>query len=196
MANRSAMLAAMSLSAAARRSRHLFRSALAWATFAVMAVFLVFAHGAYAASSETAEEQARRAAEIYKTTMSPFCPGRTVDACPSPNATAWREDIRRWVGEGVSTEEIRRRLKERSDQDLSGAPSTALDAVLPIGATVVSLILLGLLLRLLVRPANSTPSPERETSATKEEGKTSTHDKVSEQELDDRLERELEQLDD
>jgi cytochrome c-type biogenesis protein CcmH/NrfF len=161
-----------------------------------MAVFLVFAHGAYAASSENAEEQARRAAEIYKTTMSPFCPGRTVDACPSPNATAWREDIRRWVAEGVSTEEIRRRLKERSDQDLSGAPSTSLDAVLPIGATVVSLILLGLLLRLLVRPANSTPSPDRETFTTKEEGKTPTHDKVSEQELEDRLERELEQLDD
>ncbi len=152
--------------------------------------------GAYAAGSETNDEQARRAAEIYKTTMSPFCPGRTVDACPSPNATAWRDDIRRWVAEGVETDEIRRRLAARSEQDLSGAPSTVLDSVLPIGATVVSLVVLGLLLRLLVKPANPATSSGRETFATKEEGKTSVHEKVSEEELEDRLKRELEQLDD
>lgn len=155
---------------------------------------------ASAASTESAEEQVRRAAEISKTTMSPFCPGRTVDACPSPNATAWREDIRRWVGEGLSTEEIRHRLKARADQDLSGAPSTALDSVLPVLATVLSLVLLGLLLRLLVKtPANpnSAASSGRETLATKEGSKSSsTHEKVSEDELEARLKRELEQLDD
>lgn len=161
---------------------------------------IVLASGvASAAQTESAEEQVRRAAEISKTTMSPFCPGRTVDACPSPNATAWREDIRKWVAEGVSTEEIRHRLKARADQDLSGAPSTALDAVLPVLATVLSLVLLGLLLRLLVKSpanANSASAAGRETFATKEQGKTSTHEKVSEDELEDRLKRELEQLDD
>src|SRR5690606_7766162 len=52
---------------------------------------------AQSAVSETPDEQSRRAAEIYKTTMSPFCPGRTIDACPSPYATEWRDDIRQWV---------------------------------------------------------------------------------------------------
>lgn len=161
---------------------------------------------AFAASTEDAQQQLQRSAEIYKTTMSPFCPGRTLDACPSPNATAWRDDIRHWVAEGLSTEEIRHRLAQRTEQDLTGAPSTALDAVLPFGATVLSLVLLGALLRLLVKPAptpaanstgsNSAASSERETFATKEESKTSNQEKVSEQELEDRLRRELEQLDD
>lgn len=159
-----------------------------------------------AAGNESAQEQLQRSAEIYKTTMSPFCPGRTLDACPSPNATAWRDDIRHWVAEGLSTEEIRRRLAQRTDQDLTGAPSTALDAVLPFGATVLSLVLLGVLLRLLVKPntarsagaapANSAASAGRETFATKEGDKTSNHEKASEEELEDRLKRELEQLDD
>jgi cytochrome c-type biogenesis protein CcmH/NrfF len=170
-------------------------------------VVTLFSSVAFAASSETAQQQLQRSAEIYKTTMSPFCPGRTLDACPSPNATAWRDDIRQWVSEGLSTEEIRRRLGQRTEQDLTGAPSTALDAVLPFGATVLSLVLLGVLLRLLVKPntvvsaattggVNSAPSSGRETFATKEEGKTSTHEKVSEEELEARLKRELEQLDD
>lgn len=174
-------------------------SALCLSSIALPGAVLLFSSVVSAASTESTEEQVRRAAEISKTTMSPFCPGRTVDACPSPNATAWREDIRRWVAEGLSTEEIRHRLKERADQDLSGAPSTALDAVLPVLATVLSLVLLGLLLRLLVKtPAspNSAASSGRETLATKEGSKTSNHEKVSEDELEDRLKRELEQLDD
>lgn len=164
----------------------------------VVLVVGLYSPWALAASTESAEQQLQRSAEIYKTTMSPFCPGRTLDACPSPNATAWRDDIRRWVAEGLSTEEIRRRLDQRTDQDLTGAPSTALDAVLPFGATVLSLVLLGLLLRLLVKPtaANSAASSGRETLATKEDSKTSSHEKVSEQELEARLERELERLDD
>lgn len=146
------------------------------------------ASSAAPASVESPEEQSRRAAEIYKTTMSPFCPGRTVDGCPSPYATEWREDIRAWVSQGVPTDEIRRRLKERTDQDLTGAPSTALDAVLPILAVVLALALLGFLLRVLVRPSASKPA-----SATKQ--KRTSGKKTTEQELDERLERELEQLD-
>ncbi len=183
-----------------RSTRPLFRSWLRLCAVLVACLtactLLMFTHHAWAGSSETAEEQARRAAEIYKTTMSPFCPGRTVDACPSPNATAWRDDIRRWVSEGVNTEEIRRRLDARTDQDLTGAPSTALDSVLPLGATVLSLVLLGFLLRLLVKPTNPATSSGRETLATKDQSNTAVDEKASERELEDRLERELERLDD
>jgi cytochrome c-type biogenesis protein CcmH/NrfF len=168
----------------------------------VVLVVTLYSPLAFAASTESAQQQLQRSAEIYKTTMSPFCPGRTLDACPSPNATAWRDDIRNWVGEGLSTEEIRRRLAQRTEQDLTGAPSTAFDAVLPFGATVLSLVLLGVLLRLLVKPASTNSGPTnstssgRETFATKEGSKSSNHEKVSEKELEERLKRELEQLDD
>jgi cytochrome c-type biogenesis protein CcmH/NrfF len=103
-------------------------------------------------SGESPDEQLRRAQDLSRTTMSPFCPGRTLDACPSEYATQWRRDIRQWISEGVSTEEIRNRLKQRTDHDLTGAPSTALDSVLPVLVTVLSLGLLVVLLRVLVRP--------------------------------------------
>jgi cytochrome c-type biogenesis protein CcmH/NrfF len=142
--------------------------------------------------SESASEQARRAAEIYKSTMSPFCPGRTVDACPSPYATEWREDIRKWVAEGVATDEIRRRLKARSDQDLTGAPSTAMDGIMPFAATALSLVLLGLLLRLLIKPMPPKDATPSKPDANKS-GATAAQDDAD---LDTRLKRELDALDD
>src|SRR5688572_23813940 len=56
-------------------------------------------------------ERDRRAEAISRSIMSPFCPGRTVSSCP--NAAPWRADIRTWVGEGVDSEEIKRRLAAR-----------------------------------------------------------------------------------
>lgn len=63
----------------------------------------------------------RRSLSIYRSTQSPFCPGRTLDDCPSEAAAAWRADIREWVEEGASGREIRERLQARApDVDLSG----------------------------------------------------------------------------
>ena len=56
---------------------------------------------------------AQRALGITRQTRSPFCPGRTLDDCPSPRAEEWRMDIREWTDEGVPSEEIQRRLQER-----------------------------------------------------------------------------------
>lgn len=142
--------------------------------------------------TENASEQARRAAEIYKTTMSPFCPGRTVDACPSPYAGEWREDIRRWVAEGVPTDEIRRRLKARTDQDLTGAPSTAMDGVLPFAVTALALILLALLLRVLIKPKPSKDATPAKPGANKTDATAAEADV----DLDARLKNELDALDD
>jgi cytochrome c-type biogenesis protein CcmH/NrfF len=116
-------------------------------------------------AQESKEAMERRVQDIIRTTMSPFCPGRTLDSCPSPKAADWRDDVRGWVAEGVSTEEIRQRLTQRFPEfDLTGAPSTALDAVLPIVLTIVAVALLFLLLRALLgrrRAAeeNATPEP-------------------------------------
>lgn len=154
-----------------------------------MAIALLAAFPAvgWAQTTGAMDEAERRAQDIYQTMMSPFCPGRTIDACPSPYAAEWREDIRRWTREGVPTEEIRRRLRERTpDKDLTGAPSTAMDAVLPYFVSVLALVLLGLLLwKLLRQPQRrddaSEPPPER---------------KLDDKELDARLERELQGLED
>jgi cytochrome c-type biogenesis protein CcmH/NrfF len=133
-------------------------------------------------ASETEEEIERRAQEIIRTTMSPFCPGRTLDSCPSPSAADWRDDVRKWVLEGVPTQEIRERLTRRVPElDLTGAPSTALDAVLPILVSVMAVLLLALLLRrLLVRRS----SPET--------GEAAGAKRV---ELDGKIDEELARLD-
>jgi len=68
-----------------------------------------------------AAQEGARAVSIYRNTQSPFCPGRTLDDCPSPDAATWRADIRRWVDEGASGAEIRARLQDRVPGfDLSG----------------------------------------------------------------------------
>lgn len=97
------------------------------------------------------EERDRQAESIARSIMSPFCPGRTVSGCP--NAGPWREDIRRWVGEGVDAEEIRRRLHERFPQhDLMGVPKNRLGWVLPVSVGVAFLGFLVFLLRYLIGP--------------------------------------------
>ncbi len=53
---------------------------------------------------------------------SPFCPGQTLRSCSSPAAAVWRADIRRWVDEGVSSEQIKERLSTRADRDLRTVP--------------------------------------------------------------------------
>jgi cytochrome c-type biogenesis protein CcmH/NrfF len=96
-------------------------------------------------------ERDRQAEAISRTIMSPFCPGRTVSACP--NAGPWRDDIRRWVGEGVDANEIKRRLAERvPEHNLAGIPKNRLGWVLPVGLGLGAVGILVFLLRYLVSP--------------------------------------------
>ncbi len=143
---------------------------------------------AQSGAAESNEEQLRRSQDLSRTIMSPFCPGRTLDSCPSPYATEWREDIRDMVAEGMSNEEIKAALKKRTHKDLTGAPSTALDSVLPVVVTIAALLLLILLLRALVRPSKVIAAPEKP--------ETEKKPPADRKELDQRLDRELDELDD
>jgi cytochrome c-type biogenesis protein CcmH/NrfF len=109
---------------------------------------------AAAAASMAPEEIEREAESIARSIMSPFCPGRTVSACP--NAGPWREDIRKWVAEGVDPIEIRQRLSDRvPEHNLMGVPKNRLGWVLPVGLGVLALGMLIFLLRYLVGPRAS-----------------------------------------
>jgi cytochrome c-type biogenesis protein CcmH/NrfF len=77
------------------------------------------------ANDELSLDESRRASALFDSTMSPFCPGRTLNSCPSGKATAWRQDIRAWVAEGLSNDEILARLQARvPDFQLEGTPPT------------------------------------------------------------------------
>jgi hypothetical protein len=97
--------------------------------------------------------------------MSPFCPGRTLSDCPSSYAAEWRQDIRVWIAEGLSTEEIRKRLEQRLPEgaELSGAPDTGLGWALPVGLSLGAVLLVGIILRRL-RNREDDAKPPRPSS--------------------------------
>jgi cytochrome c-type biogenesis protein CcmH/NrfF len=106
----------------------------------------------------------REAESIARSVMSPFCPGRTVSSCPV--AGPWRDDIRRWVGEGVSPEAIRQRLAERVPQhNLMGVPPNRLGAVLPVGLGLLAAGTLFFVLKRLIKPAPAAPEVASKASS-------------------------------
>ncbi len=117
---------------------------------------------------------------IVRNTLSPFCPGKTLDSCPSPKAGEWRRDIRAWVAEGIPEPEIRMRLQERvPDFDLS-IPPVKSGWVIPL----VALVLSTLWLIIMALKFRSRRSNERGVEATRWETR-----------LDARLDEELARLD-
>lgn len=70
-------------------------------------------------------EPASDARDLARELMSPYCPGRTLAECPSPNARVLREEIlvRLRAGEQVSS--IRRDLILRFGDDIRGVPAAS-----------------------------------------------------------------------
>jgi cytochrome c-type biogenesis protein CcmH/NrfF len=166
---------------ARRREHGHSRHSAVWLCVRIASVVLIVA------ACTPTETDAQRAEAIIDHTMSPFCPGRTLASCPSPNAATWRSEIRQWTREGVSTAEIRRRIEARTGFDLSGTPEGPLGWKLPIVVASASMALLGLILYRL-HSARSR-RPERKPDSTASEGAAGSAD------LETRLTRELDALD-
>lgn len=103
--------------------------------FAV-AVLSVF--GCVSAPAEEGPSEGRQVQTIVRNTVSPFCPGKTLDSCPSPKAGEWRRDIREWVTEGVPNAEIRERLQARVPGFDLGIPSVKSGWLIPVVAVALS----------------------------------------------------------
>lgn len=56
------------------------------------------------------EQLNRDAREIFETVLSPYCPGRTISNCPSPQADELRDNIRLQLAGGESPEEVKENL--------------------------------------------------------------------------------------
>ncbi len=63
-----------------------------------------------------------RANEMYDQIMSPFCPGRTLANCPSPQAAAMRERVKQQLAAGMSQDEIVDSLYGIYGEIILGAP--------------------------------------------------------------------------
>lgn len=86
-----------------------------------------------------------RARQLFSQIMSPYCPGRLLDDCPSGEAIKLREDIRQRLNAGQDEESIMQNLRSVYGSKVQAAPS-----IEGFGAVawyaVPAFILLGLLL--------------------------------------------------
>ena len=117
-------------------------------------------------------ERARQANELSRNLMSPFCPGRTIADCGSPDATTVREEIRDALATGESPESIRKRIEARFGADrVIGVPRSGIGWALPIGMLLAGAGLLAVALVRSVKPPRATEasiSPELERELARE----------------------------
>ena len=99
-------------------------------------------------SSEAVQLEANR---LYDNTMSPFCPGRTLSACPSEDARTLREEIFSWLEDGATEQEIRGRLRTTYGDRISGMPEgrgqIGLGWALPVVFTLIGVLVIFVLVR-------------------------------------------------
>ena len=131
---------------------------------AVISALLV-AFGCCSASAEETPTESRQVQSIVRNTASPFCPGKTLDSCPSPKAGEWRRDIREWVGEGVAEPEIRDRLQARVPGFDLSIPPVKSGWVIPVVAVALSTLWLIVMARRFTRRRVSSPLGETPTQA-------------------------------
>ena len=89
-------------------------------------------------AEDTSTDEGRQVQSIVRNTLSPFCPGKTLDSCPSPKAGEWRRDIRDWIEAGVPEPEIRDRLQSRVPTFDLSIPPVKSGWVIPVVAVVLS----------------------------------------------------------
>lgn len=132
-----------------------------WLTVAV-AVGCGERPGAEDSSAAAAADPGRQVQHLIRTTASPFCPGKTLDSCPSPKAGEWRRDIREWAGSGVPADEIRDRLQQRvPGMDLSIRPARW-SGVIPVVALLLSTLVMWLVARRVLGRRTATVQRQRE----------------------------------
>ena len=95
--------------------------------------------------------------------MSPFCPGRTLSQCPSPQAGELRQWIILQAAAGATREEVEAQLLARFGDEILQAPRAegwgASAYAIPIVFFLAAGGLVALLLKRLVRSQGSAPAP-------------------------------------
>lgn len=113
-----------------RSSRHLSPKTAARATvgrmlrrFGAAAVTALLLSGAVWAQTPSEADVRAESGRIFRSVMSPYCPGLTLAACPSTQAFELRDEIRERMASGESADEIREALTTRFGQNILGNPS-------------------------------------------------------------------------
>ena len=83
---------------------------------------IVLIPGAPTARAQESAKIDTEAGEVFRSVMSPFCPGRTLDNCPSPQAAVLRDSIRQWLSEELSKDSVMRRLYDMYGDEVRSVP--------------------------------------------------------------------------
>lgn len=60
--------------------------------------------------------------QVIRNVMSPYCPGLSLESCPSPDAHVLRGEIRKAMSHGLTEEEVRSKLVDKYGRDVLGIP--------------------------------------------------------------------------
>lgn len=142
-------------------------------------VLAVLPAGALKAQEEI--DVGSRSARLSQRVMSPFCPGKTLYHCPSSSATEMRLEMTRWMEQGLSEDDIVRRLEEQMP-GFDFTPPAATSGLFWVAWIVATLFLVLAAFRLVRRrPAGAADGEEADTD----------DDEEYERRLDEALRREL-----
>jgi cytochrome c-type biogenesis protein CcmH len=72
--------------------------------------------------AQTGEALNRDAREIFETVLSPYCPGRTISNCPSPQADELRANIKQQLASGETPADIKEELYAVFGEELRTVP--------------------------------------------------------------------------
>jgi cytochrome c-type biogenesis protein CcmH/NrfF len=109
--------------------------------------------------------RARAAHELSRELMSPYCPGRTLADCPSPDAGAVRDEIREALRAGESVDSIRTRIESRFGAQVIGVPTTPLGWLIPIVVLAAGALVLVFALRRAVSRGAAPPRVSSDVAA-------------------------------
>ena len=106
----------------------------------------------------SASDGAQAAQDLSDRIMSPFCPGRTLNACPSDSARQLRDQVGGWFDDGFSEEEVKSKLINIYGEEILGKPPLRGFGMLSIILPAVFLVGGGLLIILKLRARASRDS--------------------------------------
>jgi len=95
--------------------------------------------------------------EVSMEVYSPFCPGKTLAMCPSPNAAEVRRDIQDMASKGMEKEAIKDAVVEKYGEEFRLQEPPASDNVMLLVAILITLFLVVLLVRFFARKGPATP---------------------------------------
>lgn len=98
-----------------------------------------------ALGDERSERLDREATSIYQQVFSPFCPGRSLNDCPSSKAAELKDELRAKLEAGAPSEEVLREVFQRYGDQYRAVPLFAGVGVLVWIAPII-FIVLGLLI--------------------------------------------------